>query len=835
MKIDPISIARISAMTGGQCISFSSYDPQKRIDRIFIDSRRSENTRDCLFVALSGHKDDGHRYIGELYRAGVRHFLLHRLPRSCKEMPDAVFIKVEDTLEALQRWAKAHRESFSCPVVAIGGSNGKTCVKEWLAYLCGFDSDVVRSPKSFNSQIGVPLSLLQMQARHGIGIFEAGISQCGEMEKLNRMIRPDVGIFTNIGSAHEVNFASRQEKIREKLKLFKGVGKLIYCIDYKDIEEQVLADPDLRKAGCLTWTSDPSVSADLVLLGQERRENGMELAARYKDREIRLRIPFFDKASVENAVHCWLFLLDKGCTQEDICRRFSHLPVVSMRMEMKEGLYNSFLISDVYNSDFDSFSMALDFLCSHGHSKERCVILSDMLQSARDETGLYQDVARLLKNRGIEEFVGIGPSLLLHKGCFLGFDSRFYPDTDAFLKDFKASDYANKAVLIKGARIFALERISNLLQRKVHETVLEVNLTALVQNLNFFRSLVRPQTKVVVMGKAFSYGSGSHEIADVLEYNHVDYVSVAYPDEAVALRNKGIRIPIMCMNPESGGMETLIRYRVEPVVYDYRILQSLQVYLDHVSRKRDLQVNIHLALDTGMHRMGFEEKDLDSLIGKLQSDSRCRIRSVFTHLATADMPEMDCYTRLQLERFDRMSGKIVGAFPYRILRHCLNTAGIFRFPEYQYDMVRLGIGLYGVGTDPQMQSHLETVSTLKTVISLIRRIPAGDAVGYGRRFIASRDTTVGVIGVGYADGLNRHLGNGRGKVWINGHMVPIIGNICMDMCMVDLTGIEAHEQDEVIVFGRELPITQLAQTLDTIPYEILTGISPRVARVYYQE
>ena len=399
----------------------------------------------------------------------------------------------------------------------------------------------------------------------------------------------------------------------------------------------------------------------------------------------------------------------------------------------------------------------------------------------------------------------------------------------------KPGEFADKAILIKGARMFGFERVSRALQRKVHETVMEVNLTAMIHNLKFFRGLIKPQTKLMVMGKAFSYGSGGHEIADMLEYNHVDYLMVAYPDEAVALRSQGVRIPILCMNPESGGMETLLKYGVEPVVYNFRMLQSILEYSRSLPDGESFPVGVHIAFDTGMHRMGFEEKDLEELLSCLQACPFCQVRSVFTHLATADMPEMDAFTLDQIACYERMSAKFVLAFPYKILRHCLNTAGIFRFPQYQYDMVRLGIGLYGVGTDDAMQSHLETVSTLKTVISLIRRIPAGDAVGYGRRFIAGRDTTVGVIGIGYADGLDRHLGNGKGRVWVNGQQVPIIGSICMDMCMIDLTDVDAREQDEVIIFGRELPIGKLAETLDTIPYEILTGISPRVKRIYYQE
>ena len=834
MKIDSIQVARIVALTGGHVVS-SCYDPEKEIGRISIDSRRCENARDCLFVALQTRNGDGHCYIGELYGAGIRFFLVSRLPEDISAYPEAVFIQVDDTLAALQRWAGRHRQSFRIPVVGITGSNGKTWVKEWLSFLLGFDEEVVCSPKSYNSQIGVPLSLLQMREGHEIGVFEAGISQPGEMERLNRMICPTVGIFTNIGSAHEANFSSREQKIEEKLKLFRGAGTLIYCADHAPVRKAILQNPEFSGKRLLSWSVSAGCCADLTVAGMERDGSGMNIRAYYHGEEISLKIPFFDKASVENALHCLLFLLDCHYPAKEIGRRFLQLPVVEMRMEMKEGVYRSSLISDVCNSDFQSFAMALDFLCSQGRNRNRCVILSDILQSSLSEKELYGDVSRLLRQRGIEAFIGVGPALLRQQSLFSGISTRFYATTEDFLSEMKPGEFADKAILIKGARMFGFERVSRALQRKVHETVMEVNLTAMIHNLKFFRGLIKPQTKLMVMGKAFSYGSGGHEIADMLEYNHVDYLMVAYPDEAVALRSQGVRIPILCMNPESGGMETLLKYGVEPVVYNFRMLQSILEYSRSLPDGESFPVGVHIAFDTGMHRMGFEEKDLEELLSCLQACPFCQVRSVFTHLATADMPEMDAFTLDQIACYERMSAKFVLAFPYKILRHCLNTAGIFRFPQYQYDMVRLGIGLYGVGTDDAMQSHLETVSTLKTVISLIRRIPAGDAVGYGRRFIAGRDTTVGVIGIGYADGLDRHLGNGKGRVWVNGQQVPIIGSICMDMCMIDLTDVDAREQDEVIIFGRELPIGKLAETLDTIPYEILTGISPRVKRIYYQE
>ncbi|MCM1532474.1 MAG: bifunctional UDP-N-acetylmuramoyl-tripeptide:D-alanyl-D-alanine ligase/alanine racemase [Bacteroides sp.] len=838
MKIASLSVQEIMEAVGGTLLH-GSPAPNMPVERIVTDSRSAGMGQGRMFVAIVTRKGNGHDYIERMYRSGVRCFLVSENRGEYASMPEACFIHVPDTLAALQRLASAQRKKFNIPVIAVTGSNGKTVVKEWLSYLLGASRHVVRSPQSYNSQIGVPLSVLQMQAGHEAAVFEAGVSKPGEMEALGEVIRPTFGIFTNIGSAHDAGFPDRNAKIAEKTLLFKHAQTLLWCADYleigRQIERQVEAGVLSRQMQKATWTLNSATEADLKVSRLERTQGGTRIHARYLQQDIDIEIPFADKASVENAVHCWLAMLLLGYGNAQIAPLMAHLPIVEMRMEMKEGVGNGFVVNDVYNSDFNSFCVAVDFLCQNAGSRPKCVILSDILQSGRTEEELYAEVAEVLLGKGIDEMVGIGPAMARQKVSFAGIKARFYADTEAFLSDFSLEYYYGKAVLLKGARVFSFERIAAQLQRQVHQTVMEVNLTALVHNINFFRSLIRPQTKLMVMGKAFSYGSGSHEIAGTLVYNHVDYVTVAYPDEAVALRNNGINLPVMCMNPEEEGMETVLRYGIEPVIYNFRTLETLRRCMDGMGLKAKDSVRIHISLDTGMHRMGFEEADLDALISALQAEERCRVQSVFTHLATADMPEMDNYTKAQLERYTRWSERILSAFPYGIMRHCLNTAGIFRFPEYQFDMVRLGIGAYGVGTDEKMQACLETVSTLKTVISQVRTIPAGDAVGYGRRFVAQRETKVGVIGIGYADGLNRHLGNGNGKVWVKGHLVPIIGSICMDMCMIDITGTDIAEKDEVIVFGRENPISNLAEALGTIPYEILTGVSQRVKRVYYRE
>lgn len=838
---------------------------RREIQELLTDSRYLRRADVCLFVALKTAKNDGHRYIPELYDKGVRAFLVSRLPEAAADrFAGAVFLQVDDTLAALQRMAAAYRRRFDLPVVGITGSNGKTVVKEWLSGLLSPDCRVVKSPRSYNSQIGVPLSLWEIQPWHEFGIFEAGISQPGEMAALARMIRPTVGILTNVGAAHAAYFTDNRQKAAEKLQLFHGAEKLIYCADDALITAAIAADPALKGVRRLAWSARLAAAPDAqpaagapVLQLTERTEVLREgrrftrLTAVYdasaglaasasQPVTHQIEVPFTDAASLENVMHCWLFLLDRGVAPSEIALRMAQLAPVAMRMELKEGINRNYLINDAYNSDFDAFGLAVDYLVHQSQGRRKRVVLSDILQSGSPAERLYQEVADLLRRHRIDAVVGIGPQLMRHQALFAadGMETAFYPDTEAFLQAFDPQAWHDEVILLKGARSFAFERIAKRLQKKVHETVMEIDLDAMIHNLNFFRSRLKPQTKVMIMAKAFSYGSGSYEVANALAFHRSDYITVAYADEGVSLRKKGIGLPIMVVNAEAEGLESVLQYRLEPEIYSFRMLALLREQLRHLpaGAGASATVAIHVKLDTGMHRLGFEEADLDRLIACLSEEPRLRVRSIFTHLATADEPAMDAYTLAQLQRFDRMSAYLKAHLPYgdEILRHALNTAGICRFPEYQYDMVRLGIGLYGVGVTAEMEGRLETVSTFKTTIAQIRTIAAGEAVGYGRRFMADKPMRIGVICVGYADGLNRRLSRGVGQVWIHGKTAPIIGNICMDMCMLDLTGIEAEEGDEVILFGKEWPVTQMAEALDTIPYEVLTGISPRVKRVYYQ-
>ncbi|MEG1498334.1 MAG: bifunctional UDP-N-acetylmuramoyl-tripeptide:D-alanyl-D-alanine ligase/alanine racemase [Bacteroidales bacterium] len=814
---------------------FSVGKDQEQIFQLLTDSRRLEDAPNTLFVALVTKKNDGHKYVVSLYQQGVRHFLVSQMLPEFEHLKDADFLKVSDTLVALQTIAAKHREKFHIPVLGITGSNGKTIIKEWIASLLEEDKKVVKSPKSYNSQVGVPLSVWEIKSENDFAIFEAGISEPEEMEKLVRIIQPTIGIFTNIGSAHDEYFLNLNQKVAEKLKLFSNVQLLIYCADHFEIKDKIYVVDHLRQMKSFTWSLSTKIPADLNVIENSIEIDGFHLKAMYHGKELLMEIPFSDQASLENTMHCWAFMLSQGYDNEVIRSRMKKLQPVEMRMEMKEGVNHCFIINDSYSSDLKSFAMAVDFLCNQKQNKKKCLILSDILQSGRSEEELYAEIAEILRKKKIDFLIGIGPALLRQEYKFVEIEKHFYLDTETFLKQVEAEDFSHETVLLKGARLFEFEKIGALLQKKVHETVMEINMNALIHNFDYFRSLIKPSTRIMIMGKAFSYGNGSHEIAASLEFHRSDYITVAYPDEGVTLRKNGITIPIMVMNPEEQGMDKVLRFNLEPEIYSFYMLNVLRKSLNTLKIKEDQQVYIHIKLDTGMHRLGFESADLPLLISELQKDTRCHVRSVFTHLATADDASMDKYTLAQLQKFTDMSKELTEAFSYPILRHALNTAGICRFPDYQFDMVRLGIGLYGVGFDKEVQTKLETVSTLKTVIAQIRHIAAGEAVGYNRQYIADSDKTIGVIGIGYADGLNRHLGNGRGCVLVRGCKVPIIGNICMDMCMVDLTGVPAQEKDEVIIFGQEMPISEIANTLNTISYEVLTGISPRVKRVYYQE
>jgi alanine racemase len=822
-------ITEIAEIMQAKLVSEQTHDAG--IVTLLTDSRNVSVTEGCLFFALVTSRNDGHKYIESLYAQGVRHFVVQYIPDNVKHRMDADFLVVKNTLSALQELVAVYRQRFHIPVVGITGSNGKTIVKEWLAYLLAEDAKVVKSPKSYNSQIGVPLSVWEMQQGDEIAIFEAGLSQPGEMEHNWNVIKPTIGLFTNVGTAHDEHFMNGEQKIEEKLKLFRGAEMLVYSTNHLDVKRQIENREELKNIPAFTWGHDNHSTLQILDIVSENGK--VSLTARYKNEKLELSIPYPDKASVENAMHCWAFMLMMGYEQDTIFKRMQNLPVIEMRMELKEAINNCSVINDSYSSDYNSLQIAVDFLNQQQQHAKKTVILSDILQTGRDKSELYTEVSRLLKTRNVDRIIGVGPEISKQADKF-DIEKFFYPDTETFLKEFPFSQFNDETILLKGARKFAFETIGKALQQKAHETVLEINLNALAHNLNYFRSKLLPGVKLMAMVKAFSYGSGSFEIANLLQFHQADYLTVAYTDEGVELRKSGISMPIMVMNPEEQSFDKILEYDLEPEIYSFRILTILSDKLKRWGKTKNA-IPVHIKLDTGMHRLGFEEKDVPPLLEALKIVPEFRIASVFSHLVASGNPELDWFTQQQIEKFKRMETLIKSAFAYPIYSHILNSSGVSRFPDAQFDMVRLGIGFYGVAANEEEQKQLQHVSTLKTVISQIKHIPKGDTVGYDRNYTAERETVVATIPVGYADGLNRHFGNGCGHVIVNGLPAPVIGSICMDMCMVDITGIEAEENDEVIIFGKEQPITTVAKVLDTIPYEVLTGISRRVKRIYYQE
>ncbi|MFD3002216.1 bifunctional UDP-N-acetylmuramoyl-tripeptide:D-alanyl-D-alanine ligase/alanine racemase [Pontibacter toksunensis] len=792
---------------------------------LLTDSRKLSQPAGTLFFAIHGRYNDGHKYLPQLYQQGVRNFVVEQGEESAlkEQYPEANILQVQDSLEAHQKLAAFHREKFPIPVVGITGSNGKTIVKEWLAQLLSPDEMVVKSPRSYNSQLGVPLSVWQMEQNHTFAIFEAGISQPGEMEKLQQVIQPTLGIFTNIGSAHDEGFSSQQQKAEEKLKLFKEVDLLFYCVDHTLVHEAVQAQ------GINAFTWGRTQAADITIKNTSTVGHKTIVVYTYQGEKQRLAIPFTDEASVENALHCLAVLLYRNLPLSEIQDRLDRLHPVAMRLEMKEAINGCYLIDDTYNNDLAGLAIALDLLVNQPQRGKRTVILSDLLESGLPEEKLYRQVAELVQARGVERLIAIGERISKYSSLFRT-PAAFYPSTSDFLEQFSPVHFRDELILVKGARVFEFEKIVQAFQQKVHGTVLEVNLDALVHNLNYYRSKLAPHVRLMVMVKAFAYGSGSFEVANLLQFHRVDYLAVAYADEGVQLRENGITLPIMVMNPSPDSFAKLRQYNLEPEIY---ALEQLQAFVSSLSGAATYK--IHLKLDTGMHRLGFTEEEFDALFTLLQQYPQVQVMSAFSHLAGADEAVHNAFSQLQIRNFREMSAKVESQLGYHVIKHVLNSAGIVRFPEHQLDMVRLGIGLYGVEATGDEQEALRPVSTLKTTVSQVKKIKQGDTVGYSRKGIADADKTTATIAIGYADGYDRRFSIGIGEVLIQGQRCPLIGNVCMDMCMVDVTGLGVKAGDEVIVFGPQLTLVELAKRIGTIPYELLTNVSTRVKRIFYSE
>ena len=800
------SIEDIATLMGAHRVGTA----ETHIDWLLIDSRSLTFPEETLFFAIRTQKNDGHRYIAELYRRGVRNFVVSQLPE--KPEADANYLQVPSPMKAMQRLAERHREEFSIPVVGITGSNGKTIVKEWLYQLLSPDYNITRSPRSWNSQIGVPLSVWRLSQQSELGIFEAGISEPGEMEALRDIIQPTIGVMTHLGSAHDENFGSREEKCREKLRLFHDAEALIYNADDETISD-CIADIDFKGK----------------LIGWHRKDFSA--------------LPFIDTASTEDVIHCICVCRYLGVPEAVIQERVQHLQPVAMRLEVKEGRNGCTLITDTCNSDLGSLEIALDFMRRRpdASGRQRTLILSDIQQTGLTLTALYHRVAELIQQHGVQELIGIGTEISAGMSC-VAEEQRpaavhLFDNVNDFLSSAIFQQLQERVILLKGARDFHFEHIVDALVQRVHETTLEVNLSAVVNNLNYYRAFMRPETKMVCMVKASAYGAGAIEIAKTLQDHRVDYLAVAVADEGAELRRAGITANIMVMNPEMSSFQTLFEYHLEPEVYSFRLLDAL---VSAAEREGITNYPIHLKLDTGMHRLGFHPvQDLPELINRLHGQKALIPRSVFSHFVGSDSDDFDNFSAQQWELFRTAADQLQAAFSHHILRHICNSAGIEHFPERHCDMVRLGLGLYGVQPlqTSTPQSHkgegLIPISTLKTTILQIRDVPAADTVGYSRKGHLTRDSRIAALPIGYADGLNRHLGCGHGYCLVNGQKAPYVGNICMDVCMIDVTDIDCHEGDTAVIFGPELPPTVLAEAIDTIPYEILTGVSPRVKRIYY--
>ena len=853
------TIEKIATLIGAR--RYGDHDANVRW--LLTDSRSLCFPEETLFFALHTKRNDGHRYVDELYRRGVRSFVVEQVPEH--PQADANYLKVPSTLAALQRLAERHRDEFDIPIVGITGSNGKTMVKEWLYQLLLPSQKIVRSPRSFNSQIGVPLSVWLLNEQTEIGIFEAGISQPGEMMALHDIIQPTIGVLTCLAAAHQENFRSMEEKCQEKLELMHDTQALIYPMDDNTVSRCIRR---MRYTGEKIGWSRTDEQAPFYVRELTEDDASTRVSYRYKDEEGEYTIPFTDVASVEDSIVCAVVALRLGLTAEQIAERMPMLEPIAMRLEVKQGQHGCTLINDSYNSDINSLDIALDFMSRRGGKKT--LVLSDIDQSGEQPAELYRQVNELCVKRGVDKFIGIGEELLAQSGLFLVGDKYFFATTQEFLSSPVFAQLHDEVILLKGSRRFGFEHITELLEQKVHETILEVNLNAVVDNLNYYRSFMKPETKLVCMVKADAYGAGAVEVAKTLQEHRVDYLAVAVADEGVTLRKAGITANIMVMNPEMTAFKTMFDYDLEPEVYSFRLLDALI----KAARKEGITGwPVHIKLDTGMHRLGFNVNEelrvkseefpsgvpkgagegtavansslftlhssfeIDELIDRLRHQQAVIPRSVFSHFVGSDSDEFDDFSARQFQLFDEGSRRLQAAFSHKILRHMDNSAGIEHFPERQMDMCRLGLGLYGVNplSEELIHSSLHCVSTLKTTILQLRHVKAGDSVGYSRRTVLERDSVIGAIPIGYADGLDRLLGNRHGYCLVGGKKAEYVGNICMDVAMIDVTDIDCQEGDMVEIFGEHLPVTVLSNIIDTIPYEVLTGVSNRVKRVYYQD
>lgn len=790
--------------------SASIHGPTERIiERVFFDSRRITQPKNALFAALKTPQNDGHRYIADAYARGIRCFIVEHLPDEVPE--DATYLTVQNSLEALQKIATHHRKSHKGPLVAITGSNGKTIVKEWVSTLLSHFDKVAKTPASYNSQIGVALSLLRLKPEHQYGVFEAGISMPGEMESLKNMLRPTVGCITNIGDAHGENFEDQQQKLFEKLSLFDGCLLLVFCCDDPKVVSGIKAYPWKSKPDLFCWGKGPG--ADL----------------KWTD-EWDMAVPYSDLARRQDAAHAVAIAVALGIAPQALFPLLSSLPEVEMRVQMTRGRNGSTLIHDYYNSDWESIENALSYLGEQHQNEKKGILITDILENSHDR-GVYKRVIERLNDFNADLLVVIGPEWKQYLDM-LPAGTLWFNDTSSLLDELTTLEIKDHALLLKGARKFALERVSQRLALREHPTVLEIKMPALIHNLRYFKSKIDKDVKLMAMVKAFSYGTGTYEIANVLRFHRIDYLAVAYPDEGVHLRNQGIDLPIFVLNSEQRNFEVLIRHQLEPELYSLPQLTRFIETAEHMGLK---DYPVHLKLETGMNRLGISGDDLDSAINALNETSAVRVKAALTHLAAADDPDQHQFTLGQIDLFQRLTARLATRLGHSFMRHVLNSAGATHYPQAQFEMVRLGIGLYGISSDPEEQKKLQIVGRWTSEVAQVKKVKKGESVGYGRAFIAEKDTRIATISLGYADGLPRSLGNGVGQVYWRGTPYPIIGRVCMDMCMIEIGEDDINEGDEIVLFESAHQLWELARRMETIPYEVLTSISDRVRRVYLQE
>lgn len=806
------------AFATGQLVQLSTDRP---MEWLVTDSRKAVASETAVFFAIDGVRHDGHAYIQALYQQGVRQFVVEK-EMATDLFPDANFFRTPSSVHALQSLAAHHRKQFSIPVLGITGSNGKTIVKEWLFQVLSRDFHTAKNPGSYNSQIGVPLSVWALQPHHQLGIFEAGISRPHEMKRLAEVIQPTIGLMTNLGSAHDEGFANRAQKLNEKLDLFHSCHTIVFCADQSEIAAAMVARFG-NTHRLFSWGSNSECVVRVQVAGTHAH-------IIFENQQTDLPLPFGDRASRENLFHCLAVMLCLGVPLNEVAKRIYELKAVPMRLELKQGFQQCLVVDDSYNNDLAGLQISLDFLKNQPRIK-KSVILSDVQQSGLENEVLVAQIIRMLAGLELHRLVGVGPILSSHQHLLR---ARFanctcFAATDQFLQEFDFRLFEQEAVLVKGGRIFQFEKVVQRLQQKIHGTVMEINLAALVNNLNYFKSRLKPGVKIMAMVKAFAYGSGSEQVAHLLQYHRVDYLGVAYADEGVELRKNGISLPIMVMNPAEDSFETLMHYELEPEIYSQRLLIAFLAFLNGRAAA------IHLKVDTGMHRLGFDAESWPAALELLAAHPEIKIASVMSHLAGADEAGHDAFSHRQARAFASYYQQLENRLALRPVRHLLNSPGILRFPDYQFEMVRLGIGLYGINPTAEEVGALQPVASLKTIVSQLKHIPQGDTIGYGRHGLATENMKLATIAIGYADGFSRAFSKGKGHVWINGKRAPVVGNVCMDMTMVDVTNIPVREGDEVIVFGGPLPIEEVAANGNTIAYEILTNTSERVKRVFYAE